>query len=36
MVERKQFYELTNEQIVISPQDKERVELILGVEQEKE
>jgi hypothetical protein len=36
MVERNQFYELTNEQIVISPQDKERVELILGVEQEKE
>ncbi len=35
MVERNKFYELGNEQVVISPQDKNRVELILEVEQQK-
>jgi hypothetical protein len=35
MVERNQFYELSNDQVVISPQDKKRVELIMEVEQEK-
>jgi len=35
MVERNQFYELSNDQVVISPKDKKRVELIMEVEQEK-
>ncbi|ALO13780.1 hypothetical protein L21SP5_00098 [Salinivirga cyanobacteriivorans] len=35
MVERNQFYELSNDQVVISPQDKKRVELIMEVEQGK-
>ena len=32
MVERNQFYELSNDQVVISPHDKKRVELIMEVE----
>ncbi|ALO13903.1 hypothetical protein L21SP5_00223 [Salinivirga cyanobacteriivorans] len=36
MVERNQFYELSNDQVVISPKDKKRVELIMEVEVEQE
>ena len=35
MVERNKFFEITNEEVVISPKDKERVELILKIESSK-